>query len=616
MAVLFLSLFLMIPVAGNAQEERVSQLGRYHGYSEPIYDNWVRTSQYVEVRDGTKLAVDIFRPAYSNGTPVEVPLPVLWTHDRYQRAFISSANIITQLWQEPWLETMLRHGYVIGVVDVRGGGASYGTRTGPFSREETQDAYDITEWFASQPWSNGRIGMYGRSYLGITQYLAASTAPPHLVAIFPEMAMFDLYSFAYPGGVFRHDFVSEWGSGVRRLDTNQAFPNVPVDEDHNRAMLQEAVAEHLGNADVYALAAGPTYRNSLAENDEMLHIERSPATYLEEVKQSGIAAYHLVGWYDMYPRDALLWFNNLEPNNPQKIVIGPWNHSASEGLDWAAEHLRWYDFWLKGVDNGIMDEPPIHYYTMGAPPEQAWRTAWQWPLPEEEPTHYYFHGGPSGSVESVNDGLLSLQVPANPSGQDDVTVDYSTTTGRATRWTNGYGGAFGYPDMTTNDEKGLTYTTPPLDTDIELTGHPIVHLWVSSTAADGDFFVYLEEVEDLGEPTPNFHSHYITEGTLRASHRVISTPPYEYLSLPYHRSFAEDIAELPIGEPVELVFDLHPTSNIFDQGHRIRLTITFADRDNTQTLELSPAPTVSIYRNTDYASYIVLPVIPGETESQ
>jgi putative CocE/NonD family hydrolase len=615
--VLLLSLCLLIPVVGNAQEDLVSRLGQYQGYSEPIYNRWVRTSQYVTVRDGTKLAVDIFRPANSSGTPVEEPLPVIWTHDRYQRAFIGfNGNIITQLWGEPWLETVLRHGYVIGVVDVRGGGASYGTRAGPFTHEETQDAYDITEWFAAQSWSNGKIGMYGRSYLGITQYFAASAAPPHLVAIFPEMAMFDFYSFVYPGGVFRHDFVSEWGSGVRMLDTNQAFPNVPVDEDSNSAMLQEAMAEHLSNADVYALGAGPTYRNSLTESDEMIHIERSPATYLEEVKQSGIAAYHLAGWYDIYTRDALLWFNNLEPNNPQKLVIGPWNHSASEGLDLAAEHLRWYDFWFKGVDNGIMDEPPIHYYTMGAPPEQAWRMAWQWPLPEEEPTHYYFHGGPSGSVESVNDGLLSLEAPTNPNGQDDVTVDYSATTGRATRWTNGYGGDFGYPDMTTNDEKGLTYTTPPLDTDIELTGHPIVHLWVSSTAADGDFFVYLEEVEDLGSRTPDFRSHYITEGTLRASHRTVSTPPFEYLSLPYHRSFAEDIVDIPTGEPVELVFDLHPTSNIFDQGHRIRVTITFADRDNTKTPELSPTPTVSIYRNTDYPSYIVLPVIPEDTESQ
>ena len=139
-----------------------------------------------------------------------------------------------------------------------------------------------------------------------------------------------------------------------------------------------------------------------------------------------------------------------------------------------------------------------------------------------------------------------------------------------------------------------------------MTGHPIVHLWVSSTAEDGDFFVYLEEVDGQGV------SHYITEGTLRASHRAVSEAPFAYLGLPYHRSFQEDVAPLP-QEPVELVLDLHPTSNLFDAGHRIRVTVTCADHDNALTPVLEPAPTVTIYRNTDYPSRIVLPVIPEAT---
>jgi putative CocE/NonD family hydrolase len=619
--------FVMVaPIEANAQENKISELGRYEGYSEPVYSGWVRTSQYVTVRDGTKLAVDIIRPK-QNGVLVEEPLPVIWTHTRYQRATVApNGDILTVLGSERWLHTLLRYGYVVAAVDVRGGGASYGTRNGPFAPEEAQDAYDITEWFAAQSWSNGKIGMYGGSYLGITQYFAASTAPPHLVAIFPEVAMFgtapphlvaifpevamfDVYSFVYSGGVFHHDHFSNWENTIR-MDTNPINPTAPVDEDIDGAMLREAQAEHQGNTNVDTLVSGPNYRDSLSNDGEMIYFTRNPAAYLEQIKQSGVAAYHLSGWYDVWPKDALLWFNNLDPNNPQKIVIGPWNHSRRDGLDLAAEHLRWYDFWLKDVDNGIMDEAPIHYYTMGAPEDQAWRQAWQWPLPEEESTNYYFLAGPSGSVASVNDGLLGLEAPTNPNSRDDVIVNYGTTTGRATRWTNAYGGGFGYPDMTPNNQKGLTYTTPPLEKDIELTGHPVVHLWVTSTAADGDFFVYLEEVEESGGANPSFHSNYITEGTLRASHRAISTPPYEKLGLPYHRSFAEDITELPTGEPVELVFDLHPTSNIFDKGHRIRVTITFADRDNTQTPILSPAPTVSVYRNPDYVSYITLPVIP------
>ncbi|NDJ77559.1 MAG: CocE/NonD family hydrolase, partial [Chloroflexi bacterium] len=191
-------------------------------------------------------------------------------------------------------------------------------------------------------------------------------------------------------------------------------------------------------------------------------------------------------------------------------------------------------------------------------------------------------------------------------GQDDYVVDYTTTSGTATRWMAGYSGPFGYPDMTANDEKALTYTTPPLEVDTELTGHPVVHLWVTSSADDGDFFVYLEEVESDGTAT------YLTEGVLRASHRQLSEPPFEYMGLPFQRSYAADLMPLPAGEPVELVFDLQPTSNVFDAGNRIRITVTGADADNYRTPELDPPPTVSIYRSAEYTSYIVLPVIPAE----
>ena len=162
-----------------------------------------------------------------------------------------------------------------------------------------------------------------------------------------------------------------------------------------------------------------------------------------------------------------------------------------------------------------------------------------------------------------------------------------------------------YPNtLMFNDEKGLTYTTPPLTSEVEVTGHPVVHLWVTSSAKDGDFFVYLEDISEAS------FSKYVTEGNLRASHRAISTAPFEYLGLPYHRSDAEDIADLP-DQPVELVFDLIPTSYIFDAGHRIRVTITCADKDTALTPQLDPPPTVHLYREADHASYIVLPIIPN-----
>jgi putative CocE/NonD family hydrolase len=598
---LFLVCFLLLAVflsSVNAQE-RISRPGQYKGYSQPIYEEWVRSSQYITVRDGTKLAVDIFRPA-RDGNTVSEPLPAVWTHDRYHRASIHEGKLVTEVDQSPWLQQLLKHGYIVGVVDVRGGGASYGTRQGPFAQEESRDAYDVTEWLAAQPWCDGNIGMFGRSYLGITQYFAASTSPPHLKAIFPEMAMFDLYPFTYPGGVLHHDFVTQWGRLTRQLDT--VVPVAPVDADSDGSMLKQAIAEHAANLDIKAMAEAIPFRNSHdGATNSIFGIARSPSSYIHQIRESGVAIYHWAGWYDVYSRDALLWFHNLD--NPQKLTIGPWSHTGGSGL-MVTEHLRWYDYWLKGIENGVMEEAPIFYHVMGAPEGSEWRTVLQWPLLNEEPTSYYFVAGPTGTVDSVNDGSLSTRPPTGGNGKDTYVVDYTTTSGKATRWTNGYGGGFEYPDMSANDAKGVTYTSSALDSDTEVTGHPIVHLWVSSTAEDGDFFVYLEEVDKQGV------SHYITEGTLRASHRVLSEPPFDYLGLPYHRSFEEDVVALP-QEPVELFLDLHPTSNLFDVGHRIRVTVTCSDRDNALTPELQPSPTVTMYRNSDYPSHIVLPIIPA-----
>jgi putative CocE/NonD family hydrolase len=606
----FLALALAFPLLAPAAAQdggRVSRPGEYSGYSEPVYTEWVRFSQYVEVRDGTKLAVDIYRPAV-NGVPVGDPLPLVWTHDRYHRANVGDDGKVYGIVEtRPELQTLLQYGYLVAAVDVRGGGASFGMRRGPFTPEESRDAYDITEWFAAQPWCDGKIGMYGVSYLGITQYMAASTQPPHLKAIFPMMAMFDMYSFVYPGGVFQDNYVLHWGADNIILD--KVMPAAPVDADTDGLMLKAAMKEHAANWNVYDIGLKNPYRDSTNMPDgTAIYTDFSPSTYLNAINESGVAIYTLGGWYDMWARDALLWFNNLTV--PQKIVMTPWSHQGSGGFGLVNEHLRWFDYWLKGIDNGIMDEPPITYRVMGAPPETTWRTADQWPLPNEQPTRFYLLAGPSGSVASANDGLLSLDAPSASSGQDDYVVDYSTTTGTTTRWTDGYGGGFGYPEMTPHDQKGLTYTTPPLDTDTEITGHPIAHLWVSATADDADFMVYLEEIDENGQST------YITEGVQRASFRATATAiaiaPWNMIGLPFHRGLQADVAPLVPGEIVELVFDLLPTSNIFDAGHRIRITITGADADTYLTPVLDPPPTVSIYRSTDHASYVVLPLIPAE----
>lgn len=599
--------------------EKVSKPGEYSGYSEAVYDNWVRVSQYVTVQestaDETQLAIDLFFPTKGgtlfydlqdeNGEPVK--LPAVWAHVPYHRAnLLPDGSALTWImFVSPWLAELLSHGYVVGVVDIRGAGASYGTRVGIFSQPEAHDAYSITEWLAVQPWCTGNIGMFGLSYMGINQFFAASKAPPHLKCIFPRMAMFDSYSFIYPGGVFQKTFIESWGFLTRMADLGlpPLPPVVPVDDDPYGIQLADAIAEHYGNADVFAMFNNTPFRNDTDPiSGEQVHFTRSPHTYLDDINSTGIPIYHLNGWNDVFTEDTLLFFNNLD--TPQKLSIGPWSHVAFDYDFLAAEHLRWYDYWLKGIDNGIMDEPPIYYYTFNEEEGKEWRTADRWPIRHRLKLRFYFHDGPTGTVNSVNDGSLKLLPPLF--GNDTYTVDYTTTTGYPTRWTNtweGPGAPYGYPDMTFNDEKGLTYTSRPLDHEIRITGHPVVHLHVSSTAADGDFFAYLEEVDENG------YSRYITEGVLRASHRSLDNAPYQTMGLPWHRSYPEDIQPLQEDKPVRLKFDLIPTSWVFKPGKRIRVTITCADDGNTFTPQFSPVPEVTVYRNIFRKSYIQLPVI-------
>jgi putative CocE/NonD family hydrolase len=590
----------------TAASQPSSMPGEYQDSSQPLYSDWVKTSQYVAMRDGTRLAVDIFRPA-QGGQPVQDALPVIWAYERFQRAAIVQGQEFTELERFPYLKTLLQHGYIVAAADARGSGASYGTSQGLFTPQEMLDTYDLTEWFAAQPWCNKNVGMYGKDYAGTMQYLAASTAPPHLKAIMPEMAPADVYALVYPGGVIHDALISSLSVSMQEQD--RLLPALPVDEDRDGSMRDAAIQQHALNTNIAQIAWGFPYRDS-ADKDSGLspYLDCSPLNFVEQIRQSRVAIYHIVGWFDLFTRDGFLMFNALD--NPQKLIASSWEWEAENSLDFTSERLRWYDYWLKGIPNGIMDEPPVRYFSMSAPrgSAQEWQLAQQWPLPGQKATPYYFQSGPSRSVKSANDGVLDTQPPLDAAVQDDYRVDYTTSSGQRARWTTGGSPEMDYGDMTGNDEKGLTFTTPPLASDLQVTGHAIAHLWVTSSAQDVDFFVYLEDVSGNG------YSRYVSEGVLRASHRAVTAPPYGKLDLPYHRSYKEDVADLPAGEPVELVFDLFPTSNIFRAGHRIRVTITGADSGNAQPLGQFPPPTIALYRDAQHASYISLPVIPAQID--
>jgi uncharacterized protein len=326
--------------------------------------------------------------------------------------------------------------------------------------------------------------------------------------------------------------------------------------------------------------------------------------FVDRVNRSGIPVYLRVGWYDIFTRDAILLYNNLTV--PKRLTVRPIDHSQADAsaadLDYAAEAHRWFDRWLKGVDNGIQNEPPIHYYMMGSRKKRAWKSSAVWPPANHDSMRLYFAAGHSGTVNSVNDGMLKAQAPSAPELFDRYIVNYETTSGKKSRW-QAINWARDYPAMRANDARGLTYTTAPLPADVVATGHPVLHLWLATDAPDLDAFAYLEEVVDRTGT-----SAYVTEGNLRASHRKLGTPPFDNLSLPYHSHERSDAATIPTGQPVELAFSLLPTSHVFRAGNRIRVTVTFTDADNFDTPVIQPAPRVRLLRDAAHASFIDLHV--------
>jgi putative CocE/NonD family hydrolase len=579
----------------------------------PPYAESVRTSQYVTVRDGTRLAIDIYRPVVG-GKPVEKKLPVILVATPYHRSSENNNEILTFLaprgTHRNIFAEILKHGYVIASLDLRGRGASFGTVYGSGMESESNrwDLYDVIEWLAVQPFSDGSIGMGGCSYVGKTQFLAASTAPPHLKAIAPTGAPFDAYGLARVNGVTR-DLLAQLDRTMKALDVTH--PAAPVDEDHDGSLRKAAIAEHQaawdsGFAGYMAERAARPFRDSSWSRPEFARSVADEWNFLANYRQSKIPVFQYTGWRDLTLDHTFNWYEALKGAGvEQKFVIGPWYHcewDQSELTDAAAEYLQWYDYWLKGINNGANDGARIRYYTVGAPKGHEWQSANQWPLPNETPRTYYL-ASPDGGASLRRDKPLSV------GGKEDYQVDYAPSTAAlSTRF------FWGIPnmenpglnpiDMSALDARSLTYTTAPLVQDSIITGFPRVTLYASSTATNQDFFIYLEEVDERGAST------LMTEGVLRASNRAVREPPFDNGGIPWHPNLHDDQVDLTPNVPVKLDVALYPLSNFVHKGHRLRVTINNYDNGSGwDTPRILPAPTVSLYHDARHPSSITLPFI-------
>jgi uncharacterized protein len=633
LAVFMLLLAVVVLSQRKDKQGMISEFGKYQGYSDKVYDGAKQTSDYIALSNGTRLAYDLYIPT-RKGMLADQPLPTLFKYTPYGRAWTvfdkegknnlaqlmsmpwyydpilrvraglaPNGNVLDHLWRTKWLGDMVNSGYAVIVVDRPGTGASFGLAN--FAPEVgAKESDEILNWIAAQKWSNGNIGMFGDSIQAQIQFQAASTGNPHLKAILPATTWMDSYSaLMFPGGIRDVAFDNFY------IQANQAFDSLatPVDQDKDGALLAEARQSRQGTglAEIVSNLPSASFRDQITpQGHNYWETYNSLYPFIVKINRAGVPFYLIDGWYDICDRDDLLIYANL--TTPKRMLIRPVDHSEIESpgpdIDYGAEAHRWFDYWLKGIDNGIMKEPPIHYYVQGADKSVAWQSAKVWPPTNQEMTRYYFGDGKADVTTSINSGSLVNSVPSASGNQDAYTVDYSTTSGNKPRW-SAPASPHKYPNMQANDAKALTYTTSPLSSAVEVVGDPIVRVWLSTKAPDLDIFAYLEEVDNKGNST------YVTEGNLRASLRALGQAPYDNLGLPFHTYFKSDQTPIPAGEPVELIFDLLPTGWKFSPGKQIRVTMTFADAGNFDTPVINPAPTIQLLRDSVHPSYVELPIM-------
>ncbi len=583
------------------------------------YKGVTTQSLYITMRDGVKIALDLILP---QGTAQGTKLPTIVIPTRYWRSMKlwlpSPPGKSPQAHRGPVADFFGEHGYAVVVVDARGSGASFGTWLYPWTPTEIADNGEVVTWIVQQSWSNGQVGAMGISYEGTAAQHFATINHPAVKAVIPQMIEFDVFTdLVFPGGIFCDWFTKAWNENNLSLDHGNLPSSVvwylrllvrgvrPVDEDKDNSQLKAALASHLHNREVYQTFKSITYRDDPYSDLSITIDDFSLFSYREKIERSKVAIFGWGSWLDAATADTVIRrFINF--SNPQCAVIGAWSHTAEHHgspycppktapvppleAQWQ-ESLRFLNHYLNGTTEELLSHKVLFYFTLG---EEKWKATSVWPPAGTTSQRWYL----------TENHLLFQQSPTTETGADSYTVDFEATSGSTNRWHTEMGEPVIYPDRAKADRRLLAYTSPPLLKDMEITGYPIVTLYVTSTATDGAFFVYLEEIDETGKVI------YITEGQLRAIHRKISTetPPYKLL-VPYHSFKKKDSSPLIPGEIAELTFGLLPTSVLIKKGHRLRVAIAGHDKDTFAQIPTDQVPTITVARNKLYASFIDLPVL-------
>lgn len=516
-----------------------------------------KTTYRVVMRDGTRLATDVYLPSEGKG-----PWPAIFVRTPYNK----------NAGGESMAAAVGKKGYALVCQDIRGRFESEGTGTLLFVSDgwgRNQDGHDSLAWIARQPWCDGKIGTWGGSALGITQNLMAPGAPDSLKAQYVQVACSDFYrQTVFQGGAFRKELAEDWLSAIKADPVN----------------LKAFIAHY--------------------KYDELWEQLR-PEGQASRVNAPAIFS---GGWYDIFGQGTINSFVGIQNHGRPgargkcRLIMGPWAHGSLAELKYpansadpgeAADGLRFFDHWLKGSDNGVVRDKPVHYYVMGDPTDPAapgnfWRAADDWP-PPAQPTRFYFH--PDGRLAAgdrpVGTGKRSYRYdPRNPVptiGGQNLTQAKGPMDQRKVE---------GRDDV-------LLFTSEALTAPVEVTGRISARLFVSSDCPDTDFTVKLTDVY------PDGRSMLVTDGILRARFR---------------KSFRREDFLKP-GEVYELAVDLWSTSLIFAKGHRIRVAVSSSNSPRFEPNPNTGKPlradnetriaTNTLYLSERYPSHIVLPIYAG-----
>ncbi len=584
---------------------------------EPVEITVVRDVA-VPMRDGVTLYADVYRPAVGG------PFPVMLLRTPYNKEDGANGLIDTNTFKA------VRRGYAVVLQDVRGRFHSDGDFN-PF-HQETADGYDTVEWCAAQPWSNGQVGMYGTSYVGATQWLAAVGTPPSLKAIIPTFTSSDYYEgWTYQGGAFEWGFMCNWILPYfTASDLSRRHERTPLaDFEARKKVLVDAIDNMPETVKTLPLADFPIDRELSPYFHQWLdHPSRDEfwrvCSIADRHANVAVPAFNVGGWFDIFLGGTINNFTGVrqygkteEARTGSKLILGPWIHStpptsvagsvdfgmnAGQGYSTLSfnindEHLRFFDYWLKGIDDGIGAEPPVQIFVMG---ENVWRRENEWPLARTEYTELFLHSDGNAN-SSAGDGVLSVVRPGDERADHflyDPFHPVGTNGGQNCCFPSRLpAGSFDQRAIEARPDV-LVFVTEPLETDVEVTGPVTLTLWAATTAVDTDFTGKLVDI------APDGDARNLTDGIIRARYR--------------HGTDHEEF--LTPGEAVEYTIDLWATSNLFKTGHRIGLEVTSSnfprfDRNlNTggslgQETAMIPA-LQTILHDDAHPSRLILPIIP------